>query len=97
MTGSNIINGIGGRRRAWRRSVAGRDVGHDVVHLGEDETAAWRKNVQPFADIIPDLPGGTVGQYVLGVAAAAPEGEIAAEFPASTSGDPCPRHWSARG
>ena len=56
-------------------------MGHDVVDLGEDESAARGEGPDPVADVGGDFLGRPQGQDALGVAAAAPERDVLAEFP----------------
>jgi hypothetical protein len=51
------------------------------VDLAEDEAAARAEGHDPLPHVAPHLVGRRLRQDALGVAAAAPEGQVLAEFP----------------
>jgi hypothetical protein len=56
-------------------------MGHDVVDLVEDESAAGGEGLDPAPDVIPDLLRRPLRKDALGVAAAPPEAQVATELP----------------
>ena len=66
-----------------------RNIGLDVVDLLEDKSAAGIEDADLFSDMIGNLLGRRLRQDRLGVAAAAPEGDPAAEAGFEAVRRPC--------
>ena len=56
--------------------IVGRYIGHHIVDGVEDEAAILVQNADTLGYLLPYLLGCAEGQYMLGIHAAAPEGEL---------------------